>query len=86
MPAFLTPSSPSFVDFSLIMAVVLTVMGVTMHICQSRHRMSVEERIKDRKLSEREGRWHLKLYNTFAPGTSALGILLLVLVSLERNA
>lgn len=85
MPAFLQPSSPLFVDFSLVMAVVLTVMGVTLHLCQPRHRMSVEERIKERRISEVEGRWHLKLYSSLAPITSALGMLLLVLVCLEHS-
>lgn len=85
MPAFLQPSSQLFGDLSLIMAVILTVMGVTMHLCQPRHRMSVEERIKDRRISEYEGRWHLKLYGSFAPITSGLGMILLVLVCLERT-
>ncbi len=79
MPEILQPTSPSFVDVALVVAVVLTVIGAVLHIYQPQHRVSVEEQVKGRVMSAREGRWHLRLYRCGTPVISVLGVLLLLL-------
>jgi hypothetical protein len=61
-------------------AILLTVAGVVLHWHLPRHRMSMEERMKDGKLTEEEARRQLRFYGWCAPLTTLLGVVVLVVV------
>ncbi len=64
-------------------AVLLTMGGVALHMYRSRHRMSVEERVKDSKMTETEARRQIRFYERCAPAVTALGVALLALAILD---
>ena len=59
-------------------AIVLTVTGMALHWHLPRHRMSMEERVKDGKLTDGEARRQLRFYSWCAPIATLLGVALLV--------
>ena len=61
-------------------AILLTVAGVIMHWHLPRHRMSMEERVKDGNVTEEEARRQLKFYSWCAPAATMLGVAMLVVV------
>ena len=67
-------------------AIVLTVTGMAMSWHLPRHRMSMEERVKDGKLTEAEAERRLRFYGWCAPVATLLGVgvLLVVLFELGR--
>ncbi len=79
-------STKSFSEAGLAAALVLTLVGVALHWNQPRHRMSLEERVKDGKVTPDEARRQILFYERFAPVATMLGILLLGVVLFELMA
>lgn len=73
-------ATKSFSEAGLAVALVLTFAGVALQWHQNNHRMSLEERVKDGKVSEDEARRQILFYSRFAPIATVLGIALLGLV------
>ncbi len=70
-------------ELGLGVAVVLTVVGMGMHWHLPRHRMSLEERAKDGKLTESAAHRRVRLYSICATITTVAGMAVLVLVLLD---
>jgi hypothetical protein len=64
-------------------AILLTVTGMLLHWHLPRHRMSVEERMKDGKMTEDEARRQIKFYTWCAPIATVMGVIVLVAVLLD---
>jgi hypothetical protein len=76
------PAMSMLDEFGVGLAIALTVAGVTMHWRLPRQRMSIEERVKDGKLSEEAAQRWIKIYGWCAPTATVLGVLVLVLTML----
>ncbi len=74
-----------FDEFGLAAAILLSVIGMALHWWMPRHRMSVEERIKDGILTEDEGRRQIRFYQWCAPISTVIGILVLLLVLFDMG-
>ena len=61
-------------------SLLLTFVGLALHLYLPRHRMATEERMKDNKMTETEARRQMRFYAVCAPTVTVLGILLLILV------
>lgn len=61
-------------------AILFTMAGLALHVYLPRHQMSVEERVKDGKMTETEARRQMQFYRLCAPVVTVLGVLLLTLV------
>lgn len=70
-------------EVGLGVAVVLTIIGMAMHWQLPTHRMSMEERAKDGKISEDEAHRRVKLFQRCAIVTTLAGVLVLAVVLLE---
>ena len=66
-------------------AIVLTLAGMAMHWHLPRHRMSMEERMKDGKMTEKEARRQLQFYTWCAPVATLLGVAVLVVVLFDLS-
>jgi hypothetical protein len=66
-------------------AVVLTSTGMAMSWHLPRHRMSMEERMKDGKMTETEARRQLRFYSWCAPIATLSGVAVLLAVLLDLN-
>lgn len=76
--------SPSLLDEAgVFVAVLLTVTGLALQLYRPRHQMSVEERVKDSKMTEEEARRQMQFFARLVPMVSALGVLLLALAILD---
>lgn len=73
-------SSPATSEIALCAALALTVGGVVLQLNQSRHRMGLEERLKDGKVSGDEVRRQILFYSRLAPVVTLLGIVALALI------
>ena len=69
-----------FDEVGVTAAIVLTLIGVTLHWYQPSHRMSLEERVKDGKITADEARRQILFYNRFAPVATLLGVAVLAVV------
>ena len=76
-------SSRVFDAGGLTAALVLTVIGMTLHWYQPSHRMSLEERVKDGKITADEARRQIMFYNRFAPVATLLGVIVLAVVLVD---
>jgi hypothetical protein len=67
-------------------AVLLTLVGMLLHWWLPQERISIEELIKDGKLTEAEGRRRLRVFHVFAPLATIAGVATLLgeLVSLAE--
>ena len=66
-----------FDEISLVLAILLTMAGLALHVYQPRHQMTVEERVKDSKLTEAEARRQVRFYRRMAPTVTLIGVGLL---------
>lgn len=57
----------------------MSLIGMALHWHLPRHRMLVEERVKDGKLTEREARRQMQFFAVCAPTTAAIGLIALLL-------
>lgn len=74
-----------FDELSIAVAVALTLIGLALHLYQHRHRMSMEERVKDNKLTEEEARRRIRFYSIWAPAVTLIGVALLSLVIFDLS-
>ena len=74
------PATKLFDEIGIGAAIVLTIAGMAMHWHLPRHRMSMEERVKDGKLTDEEARRQLRFYGWCAPVATLLGVGVLVIV------
>ena len=72
-------SSAFFDEVGMACAILLTLAGLALHVYRPNHRMMVEERMKDNKLTETEARRQMRFYAWCAPSVTFLGAGLLVL-------
>lgn len=61
-------------------AIFLTALGMILHWYQPQHRMSLEEKVKDGKITDDEARRQIMFYNRFAPVATLLGVVVLCIV------
>jgi Na+/melibiose symporter-like transporter len=74
-----------FNELGIAGAVVLTLIGLVLHTYQFRHRISMEERVKDSKLTEAEARRQIRFYQVLAPAVTMIGIALLALAIFDLS-
>lgn len=67
-------------EIGLMIVVLITLGGVWLRLYLPRHRMSVEERVKNNKLTETEARRQIKSLETCTTVVTMIGLLLLVIV------
>lgn len=60
-------------------AVLLTIAGIALHLYRPVHRMSVEERVKDSRITEEEARRQIEFLRLWAPLVTLLGVAVLSL-------
>jgi hypothetical protein len=78
-PALAAAHSPLLDEIGIAVAIMLTMVGVALHLYRPRHQMSVEERVKDAKMTEDEARRQMRFYAWCAPAVTSVGIVLLTL-------
>ena len=61
-------------------AIALTGVGALLHWYQPQHRMSLEEKVKDGKITDDEARRQILFYSRFAPVATLLGVIVLCIV------
>jgi hypothetical protein len=66
-------------------AIFLSLVGMVLHWQAPRHRMAVEERIKDGKITPDEAQRQMRFYARLAPLVTAMGILVLVLILFDMG-
>jgi|GEM_PF-2670434 len=66
-----------FDEISLVLAILLTMTGLALQLYLPRHEMTVEERVKDSKLTETEARRQVRFYRRMAPTVTLIGVGLL---------
>lgn len=76
---------PLFDELGIAGAILLTVAGMLLHLYQPRHRMSMEERVKDSKMVEEEARRQIRFYQLCAPTVTLVGIALLTLAIYDMS-
>lgn len=64
-------------------AILLTLTGMALHWHLPRHRMSMEERMKDGKMTEEEARRQMRFYGWCAPIATVAGVVVLVAVLID---
>ena len=80
----LAQATPRYFDeLGIGAAILLTMTGMALHWHLPRHRMSMEERMKDGKMSEEEARRQIRFYAWCAPIATVVGVVVLVAVLLD---
>jgi hypothetical protein len=64
-------------EMGVAVAILLTIAGIALHLYRPKHLMSVEERVKDSRMTEDEARRQMKFLQLWAPLVTMLGVLLL---------
>ncbi len=72
-------STPLLDELSVAAAVLLTIAGIALHLYRPGHRMSVEERVKDSRITEEEARRQIEFLRLWAPLVTLLGVAMLAL-------
>ncbi len=75
-----------FNEVGVAAAILLTGLGMALHWHQPHHRIALEERVKDGKLTDEEARRQIMFYNRFAPITTLLGVVVLCIVLFDLVA
>lgn len=75
-----TEPAPLVDELGVTVSILLTVAGLALHLYLPRHRMAVEERVKDSKMTEAEARRQVRFYERCAPTVTLLGVALVALV------
>lgn len=83
VPLLAVASTNSFDEMGITAAILLAIIGMVLHWRMPRHRMSVEEQVKDGDLSEDEARRQIRFYSVCAPLVTMLGIVVLLLVLID---
>ena len=66
-------------------AIILTITGMVLHWHLPRHRMSMEERMKDGQMTEEEARRQIRFYSWCAPIATVAGVLVLIAVLIDMT-
>jgi hypothetical protein len=69
-----------FSETGVAAAIVLTTAGMALHWYQPQHRMALEEKVKDGKITDDEARRQILFYSRFAPVATLLGVVVLGVV------
>jgi hypothetical protein len=75
--------APLLDEIGVVLAPVLMLVGLALHLYLPRHRMAVEERIKDNKMTPAEARRQMRFYAVCAPTVTLLGVALVILVAYD---
>ena len=67
-------------------AILLTLLGTALHWHLPRHRMSMEERMKDGKMTEDEARRQIRFYGWCAPIATVVGVVVLIAVLADMTS
>jgi len=82
----LAQATPRYFDEAGIgAAILLTLTGMVLHWHLPRHRMSMEERMKDGNLSEDEARRQIRFYSWCAPIATISGVVVLIAVLVDMT-
>jgi hypothetical protein len=77
---YLAQSTSQLLDeVGLAVSILLTLTGLMLHVYLPRHQITVEERIKDNKITEQEARRQMQFYRVCAPVVTLLGVALLLI-------
>lgn len=79
LPVLAQMPSRLFDELGVAGAILLTMAGLGLHLYRANHRMTVEERVKDSRMTEAEARRQMKFYALWAPVVTVLGVVLLSL-------
>lgn len=60
-------------------AILLTLAGIALHLYRPKHLMSVEEQVKDSRITEDEARRQMRFLRLWAPLFTLIGVALLSL-------
>ncbi len=83
----LAQAAPRYFDEAGIgAAIVLTMVGTALHWHLPRHRMSMEERMKDGKMTEEEANRQIRFLSLCAPIATVAGVLVLVAVLVDLTS
>lgn len=84
-PAVLLAQAQALIldEVGVVIAVLITLTGIVLQFYGARHRMSVEERVKDSKMTEDEARRQIRFYSYCAPIVTLIGATLLVVAILD---
>jgi hypothetical protein len=75
--------SPLLDEVGIAVAVMLTLVGLGLHLYRQRHQISVEERVKDAKMTEDQARRQMRFFSFCAPAATSLGMALLALAIID---
>lgn len=78
-------ASNFFTEGGVAAAILLAIAGMVLQWRLPLHRMSVEERAKDREMTEEEAHRQIRFYRNCATLVTFLGIMVLVLVLIDLN-
>ena len=67
-------------------AILLTLAGIALHLYRPKHLMSVEEQVKDSRITEDEARRQMKFLRLWAPLFTLVGVALLSLAIYDLAA
>ena len=85
--ALLAQATPRYFDEAGIgAAILLTLTGMMLHWHLPRHRMSMEERMKDGKMTEDEARRQIRFYSWCAPIATVAGVVVLIAVLFDMTS
>ncbi len=73
-------------ELGVLGSILLTLIGLVLHLYRHRHQISMEERVKDSKLSEEEARRQIRFYRICAPSVTLIGVALLTVVIFEMSS
>ena len=69
-----------FDEVGIVAAILLAIAGMVLNWQAPRHRMTLEERVKDGKLTEDEARRQVRFYAWCAPTATTLGVIVMLLL------
>ncbi len=70
-------------EVGLTVVVIITIVGILLRLYVPRHRMEVEEHMKNGKITEDEARRQIKFLETSTSVLTIVGLVLLVLVLID---
>ncbi len=80
-------ASAHFLDEAgVLIAILITVVGILLRIYLANHRIAVEEHIKNNKMTDTEARRQIKFYETCSYWVTllAMGLLILVVIDMAQ--
>ena len=84
--AFAQVTPRNFDEIGIGAAILLTLTGMILHWHLPRHRMSMEERMKDGKMTDEEARRQIRFYSWCAPIATVSGVVVLLAVLFDMTS